>query len=140
MLQPAVVIATTGFQRADAIAGPLIAALIVPRAVKLLRETTSVLMEFTPKGLDLDGVRRHILALDHVKDVHDLHASTVATGLPTLTAHVVVDDECFTDGHAAEMLHDVKQCVAEHFEVRHSTFQIETERIASREPDATRHR
>ena len=112
----------------------------MPRAVKLLRETTSVLMEFTPKGLDLDGVRRHILALDHVKDVHDLHASTVATGLPTLTAHVVVDDECFTDGHAAEMLHDVKQCVAEHFEVRHSTFQIETERIASREPDATRHR
>ena len=141
MLQPAVVIATTGFQRADAIAGPLIAALIVPRAVKLLRETTSVLMEFTPKGLDLDGVRRHILALDHVKDVHDLHASTVATGLPTLTAHVVVDDECFTDGHAAEMLHDVKKCVAGHFEVsiHHSTLQIETQHIADHEPDVAKH-
>ncbi|MCA0252288.1 MAG: cation diffusion facilitator family transporter [Actinobacteria bacterium] len=137
----AIVIATTGFQQADAIAGLFIAALIVPRAFTLMRETTGVLMEFTPRGLDLDEVRRHILALDHVKDVHDLHASTVATGLPTLTAHVVVADECFTDGHAAEMLRDVRECVAEHFEVsiHHSTFQIETEHVADHEPDATRH-
>ena len=137
----AVVIATTGFQQADAIAGLFITALIMPRAFVLMRETTSVLMEFTPPGLDLDEVRRHLLALDHVKDVHDLHASTVATGLPTLTAHVVVDDRCFTDGHAAEMLHEVRECVAEHFEVsvHHSTFQIETEHIAEHEPDAIRH-
>ncbi|TSD58223.1 cation transporter [Aeromicrobium piscarium] len=137
----AIMIATTGFQRADAIAGLFIAALIVPRAFKLMRETTSVLMEFTPKGLDLDEVRAHILELDHVKDVHDLHASTVATGLPTITAHVVVEDECFTDGHAAEVLHAVKQCVAEHFEVSvsHSTFQVETEHISDDEPDSVKH-
>lgn len=137
----ALVIASSGFQQADALAGLFIAALIVPRAFTLMRETTSVLMEFTPKGLDLDEVRRHILALDHVKDVHDLHASTVATGLPTLTAHVVVDDGCFTDGHAAEMLHEVKECVAEHFDVsiRHSTFQIETAHIADHEPDSAKH-
>ena len=137
----ALVIATTGFQQADAIAGLFIAALIVPRAFTLMRETTGVLMEFTPPGLDLDEVRSHILALDHVKDVHDLHASTVATGLPTLTAHVVVDDRCFTDGHAAEMLHEVRECVAEHFEVsvHHSTFQIETAHIADHEPASTKH-
>jgi len=137
----AIVIATTGFQQADAVAGLFIAALIVPRAFKLMRETVGVLMEFTPKGLDLDEVREHILALDHVKDVHDLHASTVATGLPTLTAHVVVDDECFTDGHATETLHAVKDCVAEHFEVsiHHSTFQVETEHIAEHEPASVKH-
>lgn len=137
----AIVIATTGFQRADAIAGLLIAALIVPRALKLMRETVGVLMEFTPKGLDLDEVRRHILDLDHVLDVHDLHASTVATGLPTLTAHVVVEDRCFIDGHAAEVLQDVKECVAEHFEVsvQHSTFQIETQHISEHEPDSVKH-
>lgn len=137
----AIVIATTGFQQADAIAGLLIAALIVPRAIKLLRETLGVLMEFSPKGLDLDAVREHILALDHVADVHDLHASTVATGLPTLTAHIVLDDECFTDGHATQILRDVKQCVAEHFAVsiHHSTFQIETTRVAASEHDATIH-
>lgn len=137
----AIVIATTGFQQADAIAGLLIATLIVPRAFKLLRETSSVLMEFTPKGLDLDAVRSHILELDHVRDVHDLHASTIATGLPTITAHVVVDDECFTDGHAAEVLRKVKECVAEHFEVSvlHSTFQIETEHISEFEPLSIKH-
>lgn len=141
VIAAAIVIATTGFQQADAIAGLLIAALIVPRAFTLLRETAGVLMEFTPKGLDLDEVRRHILELDHVKDVHDLHASTVATGLPTLTAHVVVDDTCFKDGHAVEMLHQVRECVAEHFAVsiHHSTFQIETERIADHEPEISKH-
>jgi cobalt-zinc-cadmium efflux system protein len=98
-------------------------------------------MEFTPKGLDLDEVRKHILRLDHVKDVHDLHASTVATGLPTITAHVVVDDECFTDGHAAEVLSDLKGCVAEHFpvSVTHSTFQIETEHISEHETNSGKH-
>lgn len=137
----AVVIATTGFLQADAIAGLFIAALIVPRAFKLMRETGSVLMEFTPQGLDLDAVRAHILELDHVKDVHDLHASTVATGLPTIAAHVVVEDECFTDGHAAEVLTSVKECVADHFPVSvlHSTFQIETAHIRDSEPPSTRH-
>ena len=137
----AIVIVTTGFDRADALAGLFIAALIVPRAFLLLRETAGVLMEFTPKGLDLDDVRRHILALDHVRDVHDLHASTVATGLPTLTAHVVVGDECMTDGHAAEVLCAVRECVAEHFPVSvlHSTFQIETEHLRDDEPASLRH-
>lgn len=138
----AVVIWTTGFQQADAIAALLIAALIVPRAFILMRETTGVLMEFTPRGLDLDAVRAHLLALEHVQDVHDLHASTVATGLPTITAHVVVADECFSDGHAADVLRQVKECVAEHFDISilHSTFQIETAAIHDNEPESVTHR
>ncbi|GAA5155400.1 cation diffusion facilitator family transporter [Microbacterium pseudoresistens] len=137
----AIVIATTGFYQADALAGLFIAALILPRAVKLMRETAGVLMEFTPKGLDLDKVREHIAEIDHVKEVHDVHASTVATGLPILTAHIVVEDGCFTDGHAAEVLHDVKECVAEHFDVsvHHSTFQIETEHISEHEGASIKH-
>lgn len=137
----AIVIATTGFLQADAIAGLFIAALIVPRAIRLLRETSSVLMEFAPAGLDLDEVRDHILALEHVRAVHDLHASTVATGLPTITAHVVVDEECFVDGHAAEVLHQVRTCVAEHFEIaiHHSTFQIEPPSVSRTEPAGTTH-
>ena len=137
----AVVIATTGFQQADAIASLLIVALIVPRAYILMRETLSVLMEFTPRGLDLEEVRRHIMELDHVIDVHDLHASTVASGLPVLTAHIVVYDECFTSGHAAAQLKAVQHCVSEHFDVaiHHSTFQIETASIAAQEPALLRH-
>ena len=137
----AVVLMTTGYQRADTIAAFAIAAMIIPRAVVLIRDTTRVLMEFTPQGLDLDKVRDHILALEHVKGVHDLHASTVASGLPTVTAHLVVDDECFTDGHAPQILYEVRACVAEHFEisVQHSTFQIENEKISSSEPTASKH-
>lgn len=137
----AVVIATTGFHEADAVAGLFIAALIVPRAFALLREATRVLMEFTPEGLDLDEVRRHILALEHVRDVHDLHASTVATGLPTITAHVVVDDVCFTTGHAVETLELIRECVRSHFDVsiEHSTFQLETVALQAGESIETRH-
>lgn len=137
----AIVISTTGFMQADSIAGLFIAALIVPRAFTLMKETTAVLMEFTPAGLDLEQVRAHIRSLPHVKDVHDVHATTVATGLPTLSAHIIVEDECFHDGHAVDMLMAVRECVAEHFDVSitHSTFQIETARVAESEEEQHNH-
>ena len=123
----AIVITTTGWTGADAIAGMFIAVLILPRAVRILRETTGILLESTPPGLDLADVRRHILELPHVRDVHDLHASQIATGLPVITAHVVLDDSCFRDGHAAAILDEIQGCVAAHFpvSVEHSTFQLE---------------
>jgi cobalt-zinc-cadmium efflux system protein len=127
VLVAAVCIAVFGWQRADAVASLLIGALILPRTWRLLRETVDVLLEATPKGLDLDGVRAHILDLPHVLDVHDLHASQVASNLPVLSAHVVVDDGCFHDGHAPQILDQLQQCVASHHgvSVEHSTFQLE---------------
>jgi cobalt-zinc-cadmium efflux system protein len=123
----AVVVATTGWARADAVAAVLISALIVPRTLMLLRETTDVLLESAPSGLDLGEVRRHIVAVPHVLDVHDLHASQISTGLPVLSAHVVVEDECFVDGDLPALLGQLQSCVAEHFpvSVAHSTFQLE---------------
>jgi cobalt-zinc-cadmium efflux system protein len=131
----AVLIATLGWNRADAVAGMLIALLILPRAVTIIREAGSVLLESTPRGLDLEEVRRHILAIPHVRGVHDLHASEITTGLPVLSAHVVLEDMCFSDGHAGEMLAELQRCVAEQFEggVDHATFQLEPESHASRE-------
>ncbi|ARC57781.1 Metal cation efflux system protein CzcD [Frondihabitans sp. 762G35] len=131
----AVVIALTGWLQADAVVGMLIAVLIVPRTVALLRETTSVLLESTPKGLDLDSVRVHLLELPHVRGVHDLHASQIATGLPIISAHVVVTQGCFEDGHAPRILDDLQACVASHFSValEHSTFQLEPETHAAHE-------
>ncbi len=130
----AAVIALTGWQRADALAGLAIAALIVPRAFVLLRETAAVLMEFTPAELDLDEVRRHIRAIAHVQGVHELHASTVATGMPVLSAHVVLADECFTDGHALVILAAVKECLATEFGIAHSTIELETPDFAEIDP------
>ena len=123
----AIVIATTGWVQIDAIAAMLISALIVPRTLILLKETGGILLESTPRGLDLAEVRRHLLALPHVVEVHDLHATQIATGLPVLTAHVVVESGCFRDGHAPTILGDLQRCVAEHFpvNVEHSTFQLE---------------
>ncbi|MGB3373943.1 MAG: cation diffusion facilitator family transporter [Microbacterium sp.] len=122
----AILITTLGWYRADAVAGIVIALLIIPRTFILLRASGSVLLESTPPGLDLDDVRRHLRELDHVVDVHDLHASQVSTDLPTLTAHVVVDDQ-LSQKESAKLLRSLQTCVAEHFavSVEHSTFQIE---------------
>ncbi|OZB47668.1 MAG: cation transporter [Cellulomonas sp. 14-74-6] len=135
----AVVIATTGWQRADAVAGLLIGVLILPRAARLLRQTSAVLLEQTPPGLDLDDVRAHLMQVEHVRQVHDLHASLIATGLPVLSAHVVVDDACFSDGHAARILDELQECVARHWDVSvtHSTFQVE--RASHRDHEAPGH-
>ncbi len=123
----AIVVQTTGWQRADVVAALVIGVLIVPRAIRILREATNVLLESTPAGLDLDAVRAHLLEVEHVEDVHDLHASLIASGLPVLSAHVVVRGECFHDGHAPRLLDDLQACVASHFDVaiEHSTFQLE---------------
>ena len=133
VLVAAAVIATTGWLRADAVASLVIGVLIMPRTLRLLRESVDVLLESTPRGLDLAGVREHLMALPHVHDVHDLHASQVATGLPVLTAHVVVDDSCFHDGHVASLLDDLQRCLAADFEVEHSTFQLEARSHAAHE-------
>lgn len=136
VLVAAVVIATTGWSRADALASLLIGVLIIPRTLKLLRESVDVLMESTPKGLELSEVREHLLVVAHVQAVHDLHASQVATGLPVLSAHVVVDDSCFNDGHLPRLLDELQQCLAGHFDVEHSTIQFEASSHAAHEPSA----
>jgi cobalt-zinc-cadmium efflux system protein len=135
----AAVIALTGWTRADAVVSLLIGALIIPRTLRLLKDTTDVLLESTPKGLDLRSVQAHILALPHVLDVHDLHASLVGSGTPVITGHVTLRDGCLTDGHAQRILADLQNCVAEHFDiaVEHSTFQLET--AAHRDQESIHH-
>jgi cobalt-zinc-cadmium efflux system protein len=125
VLVAAAIIALTDFTRADAIVSILIGLIIAPRAVKLLREAVNVLLEAAPADVDLDEIRQHITEVDHVTGVHDLHVHTVTSGLPVLTAHVVVDDSCFHDGHAPQLLDALQSCLAGHFDVEHSTFQLE---------------
>ncbi|MEX5298011.1 cation diffusion facilitator family transporter [Kocuria sp. CPCC 205292] len=123
----AVVITLTGWMQADALVALLIGALIVPRTIRLLVESLSVLMESVPPGLDVDEVRGHILELPHVVEVHDLHATRISSDLPVLTAHVVLEEEYFYSGGSAEALGRIQRCVAEHFpvSVQHSTIQLE---------------
>lgn len=123
----ALVVSLTGFQRADAIASLLIAVLILPRALYILKESGTILLESTPPGLNLDDVRAHALSVPGVLAVHDLHASRISSGLPVLTAHIVLRDDCFHNGSIPDILSRLQTCVAEHFDVsvEHSTFQFE---------------
>ncbi len=120
-----VVIATTGFARADPIASLAVGLLILPRTWQLLRETVDVLLEASPRGMDLSEVRRHMTTLNGVRDVHELHAWTITSGLPVLSAHVVVDPGVMDDGRCATMLDRLQDCLRGHFDVEHSTFQLE---------------
>ncbi|MFD4257866.1 cation diffusion facilitator family transporter [Streptomyces sp. NPDC058534] len=121
----ALVILATGWQPADPIASLVIGLMIVPRTLRLLRETLDVLLEAAPKGVDIGEVRAHILALDGVEDVHDLHAWTITSGMPVLSAHVVVSGETLSAIGHEKMLHELQGCLGDHFDVEHCTFQLE---------------
>lgn len=125
VLAAAAVILLTGYMRADAIASIGIALLILPRAWLLLRDVVDVLLESTPRDVDLDEVRRHILAAPGVVDAHDLHAWTITSGVPVVSAHVVIDDAALAGRSHGEVLDRLQGCLAGHFDIEHSTFQIE---------------
>ena len=128
----ALVMISTGWNGFDAVAGAVIALMMIPRAIKLLHNAVKVLLEETPDGLDLDKVREHLEDVPHVLAVHDLHASTVSTGMPILMAHVVVDKD-LTMEDAATILTQLQDCLREHFPVSvpHTTFQLEPEGYSS---------
>ncbi|WP_432012514.1 cation diffusion facilitator family transporter [Streptomyces cucumeris] len=125
VLVSAVIILTTGWRTADPIASLLIALMIVPRTFRLLRETLNVLLEAAPKDVDMDAVRAHILALPGVEGLHDLHVWTITSGMPVLSAHVVVDRGALGEVGHEEMLHALQGCLGRHFDVAHCTFQLE---------------
>lgn len=129
----AVVILTTGWVRADAVASVVVVVLMLHSGWGLLRDSGRVLLEVAPAGTDLEGIRQHLLRVDHVHDVHDLHVWTVTSGHPSLSAHLVVDDSCFSDGHAPQILDQVQECLGGHFDVEHSTFQLEPRSHAEHE-------
>jgi cobalt-zinc-cadmium efflux system protein len=130
----AVIIIVTGYVQADAIAALMVVVLMVLAAWSLLRASGRILLEAAPEHMNLDDVRAHLLATSHVRDVHDLHAWTVTSSLPALSAHVIVDDSCFTDGHVPQLLDQLQACLAGHFDVEHSTFQLEAAAHAAHEP------
>ena len=119
------VILVSGYTRADAVASVVIALLILPRTWLLLRDAVDVLLEATPRNVDLRDVREHIRRVDGVVDVHDLHAWTITSGMPVLSAHVVVSDEALAERGGGRILDELCACLGDHFDVAHCTFQLE---------------
>ncbi|MFI8100535.1 cation diffusion facilitator family transporter [Streptomyces sp. NPDC086023] len=121
------VILLTGWQAADPVASIVIGLLIVPRAYGLLRDATHILLEATPQDTDIAEVRRHLLAEPGVVAVHDLHAWTVTSGMPVLTAHVVVSAAVLRSEDHGHLLGRLQSCLGDHFDIAHSTLQLEPE-------------
>ncbi len=133
-----VVLLTTGFAQADAIASLLIAAFIVPRAALLLRDVVRVLTESAPRDTDVTVIREHLLETPEVVAVHDVHVWAITSGAPVFSAHVECDDAVFAEGRAGAMLERLGECLKGHFDVEHSTFQLEPAGHSEREEHAHR--
>jgi cobalt-zinc-cadmium efflux system protein len=129
----AVVILLTGLVQADAIASLVIAALIVPRAFMLLRDVVHVLSESVPRHMDVETIREHILGTPGVVAVHDVHVWAITSGAPVFSAHVVVTKELFASGGTGALLDELGGCLSGHFDVAHSTFQLEPTEHAEHE-------
>ena len=119
----AVVILATGFQRADAIASLLIAALMLQAAYGLLRASARVFMEAAPTGLDPEQIGRELAREAGVVEVHDLHVWEVTSGFPALSAHVVVRSGA--DCH--ELRRHLQKVLDDRFDIHHTTLQVDHE-------------
>ncbi|MEL4317896.1 cation diffusion facilitator family transporter [Leifsonia sp. YIM 134122] len=128
-----IVIITTGFAAADAIASLLIAAMIVPRAVSLLRDVLRVLSQSVPVDTSVAEIREHILETAGVVDVHDVHVWAITSGEYVFSAHVVVEPDALVGERSSCLLDELSDCLAHHFDVEHSTFQLEPAEHAAHE-------
>jgi len=128
-----VVVLATGWTPIDPIASLAIALLILPRVWSLLRDAVDILLQAAPRGVDLDEVRAHVLEASDVLDVHDLHAWTLTSGINVVSAHVVVT----TDADTTRVLDELCGCLAEDFDMEHSTIQLE--RVDRRQVEQATH-
>ncbi len=117
----ALVILTTGWRYADPLISALIGLLVLASSWKLLRDSTNILLEGTPPGMDANKVGRSMAAAEGVREVHDLHIWTITSGFPALSAHVLVgtDEDC----HARRR--DLEDLLAHEYGIKHTTLQVD---------------
>ncbi|MGH4023365.1 MAG: cation diffusion facilitator family transporter [Pseudonocardiaceae bacterium] len=133
VLGAAVVVLTTGWQQADPVASLLIAALIAPRAIRLLCEAAHVLLEGAPRGLDVAEVERVLRAVPGVLDVHDLHLWTITSGRHAVSAHLVVSESWSMHCGETSVLDAAGALLRTRFGLSHSTLQVEHDAHADHE-------
>jgi len=110
-----------GWSWADPLASLFIALLIFISSWSLVRESIHILLEGTPNNLDLKKIKRKIESLELVRSCHDLHAWSVGSGEPMLSAHIISEEEaCYSD-----VLDGLEKMMKDDFKIEHTTFQIE---------------
>jgi cobalt-zinc-cadmium efflux system protein len=119
----AVLILSTGWEYADPAVGGLIGVLVLASSWGILRDSTQILLEGSPPGIDVEDVGRAMASLGGVKEVHDLHVWTITSGFPALAAHVLVGRD--TDCHAKRR--ELETMLRERFGLDHTTLQVDHE-------------
>jgi cobalt-zinc-cadmium efflux system protein len=122
----AIVILASGFQRADAIASLVVAAMMLRSAYGLLRESGRVFLEAAPRGLDPEAIGMALASQPGVREVHDLHVWEVTSGFPALSAHVLVGAD--VDCHLKRL--ELSALLRDRYEIEHSTLQVDHVRRA----------
>ena len=117
-----IVVLLDGPPAIDPIASLAIGLFILPRTWSLLAEAVHVLLEGVPRNVDVDTVRDHIMGVEGVSALHDLHVWNLTSGMNVMSAHVVVEEGV----PEQRVLTDLCACLADHFDIEHSTFQIES--------------
>lgn len=115
----------TGWTYADPLVSALIALFIAYSSYGIIRDAVNILLEGTPRGLDVDALRRDMLAVPGVADVHDLHLWSIADGLNALCCHLSVA-EAYAQ-QPAHVVFEVKRMIASDYRVGHSTIETECE-------------
>lgn len=117
----AVVILATGWVEADPLVSILIGVLILASAWTILRDSTAILLESTPRGIDADALGRRLASLPGVVEVHDLHVWTITSGFAALSAHVLVrrGDDCH------ERRRQLERLLHSEFGIEHTTLQVD---------------
>jgi len=119
------VIALTGWYRIDALMSFAIGLVIMISAFRLVRETTDILLESTPHGIDPAEVCEAIQRVPGVREVHDLHIWSITSGMTALSGHVKVDPGCLAASD--EALNRIKETLRDRFSIDHTTLQLESE-------------
>jgi cobalt-zinc-cadmium efflux system protein len=121
VLVAAIVILATGWLQADPIASILIGLLVLGSAWTILRDSTEILLEATPRGIDAIGLGRRLASAPGVVEVHDLHVWTITSGFPALSAHVLVRPGEDCHGRRREL----ERLLHEEFGIEHTTLQVD---------------
>lgn len=131
----AVLISVTGWVALDAIVSIAIAVFILPRAWALVRDCLSILLERTPRDVDIDAIRTELENLDGVTAIHDLHVWSLSGTEALLTVHIVVGKPLKPCAEES-VLDSAQEMLREKFGIEHTTIQLEPEEHAAHEFDA----